>query len=75
MRNVYRVTRNEFTQSYVAKSKQHAAIIAVKHIIPALVYKCNCKTVNGLEVYEVTADNFYIDVTVTQVNETQGALL
>jgi hypothetical protein len=75
MRNVYRVNRNGFTQSYAAKSKQHAAIIAVKNIIPALVYKCNCKTVNGLEVYEIIADNFYIDVTVTQVNETQGALL
>lgn len=75
MTNVYRVTRNDITRSFVAKSEMHAALFAVKHMISAVKYTCQRKVVNDAVVYEVIADNFYIDVTVEPADEKQGVLL
>ena len=75
MRNVYRVTRHGVTRSVVAKSESHAALLAVKHLISAVKYTCRRKVINDVVVYEVIADNFYIDVTVELADEKQGVLL
>jgi hypothetical protein len=75
MTNVYRVTRHGVTRSFVAKSEMHAALFAVKHLISAVKYTCQRKVVNDAVVYEVMADNFYIDVTVEPADEKQGVLL
>jgi len=64
MSNVYRVTRHGVARSVVAKSESHAALFAVKHLISAVKYTCRRKVINDVVVYEVIADNFYIDVTV-----------
>jgi hypothetical protein len=53
----------------------HAALFAVKHLISAVKYTCQRKVVNDAVVYEVIADNFYIDVTVEPADEKQGVLL
>jgi len=75
MTDVYRVTRHGVTRSVVAKSESHAAIFAVKHLISAVKYTCQSKVINDVVVYEVIADNFYIDVTVELAEEKQGVLL
>jgi hypothetical protein len=75
MTNVYHVTRHGVTRSVVAKSEMHAALFAVKHLISAVKYTCQRKVVNDAVVYEVIADNFYIDVTVELADEKQGVLL
>ena len=75
MTNVYHVTRHGVTRSFVAKSEIHAALFAVKHLISAVKYTCQRKVVNDAVVYEVIADNFYIDVTVEPADEKQGVLL
>jgi len=75
IRNVYRVTRHGVTRSVVAKSESHAALFAVKHLISAVKYTCRRKVINDVVVYEVIADNFYIDVTVELIDEKQGVLL
>ena len=75
MCNVYRVTRHGVTRSVVAKSESHAALFAVKHLISAVKYTCRRKVINDFVVYEVIADNFYIDVTVELADEKQGVLL
>ena len=75
MTNVYRVTRHGVTRSVVAKSESHAALFAVKHLISAVKYTCRRKVINDVVVYEVIADNFYIDVTVELADEKQGVLL
>jgi hypothetical protein len=75
MTNVYRITRHGVTWSVVVKSESHAALLAVKHLISAVKYTCQSKVVNDVVVYEVIADNFYIDVTVKPADEKQGELL
>jgi len=75
MSNVYRVTRHGVTRSVVAKSESHAALFAVKHLVSAVKYTCRRKVINDFVVYEVIADNFYIDVTVELADEKQGVLL
>ena len=75
MSNVYRVTRHGVTRSVVANSESHAALFAVKHLISAVKYTCRRKVINDVVVYEVIADNFYIDVTVELADEKQGVLL